>query len=79
MRKNIYNVQVLMESQKQCDRMKQICIKYSLHYWRNIMVWEFIDKDDTFRYGESGFYIHGEPNKFEKVTETEFVKLLKNE
>jgi len=79
MDKKIFTVQVSMESQEQCNRMKQICMKHFLHYWRNIMVWQFIDKDDTFRYSESGFYIHGEPNEFERVTETEFINLLQNE
>ncbi len=47
MKKTIYNVYVLMESQEQCDRMKQVCIDYGLPYW------EF---EDAFKFNEDGEY-----------------------
>jgi len=78
--KTIYNTYVVMESQEQCDRMKQLCIDNGLK----------VDDTDTFlwRYcypcifeaTDEEFYIPIEYIKTNqnKVTEQEFIKLLKN-
>lgn len=80
----IYNVYVEMESQEQCNRMKKLCIDNGLPYWNHKLGFEF----DKFRFNEFSFaQFHKEfyigldevydVNKT-KVTEEQFIELLKN-
>ena len=39
--KTIYNVAVLMESQEQCNRMKQLCIDNGLPIWDDDLAFEY--------------------------------------
>lgn len=85
MKKTIYNVYVVMESQEQCERMKQLCIDYGLPIWNDDIAFSF--DTDNFNY-----FLHSldltfavwltlesiaEVTDFTKVTETEFIELLK--
>jgi hypothetical protein len=84
MKKTIYNVAVLMESQEQCDRMKQLCIDNGLPITPRRIY-------DGFKYCD-GFYKHffyslevfqvwnTDPESQRiRVTESEFIELLKQE
>jgi len=81
MEKTIYNVFIKMESQEQCDRMKQICINNGLDYEKDKGDFNFLDDGtDVFRFSNSfkAFSIWDENERFERVTEKEFIELLKN-
>ena len=78
--KAIYNTYVVMESQEQCDRMKQLCIDNGLKFNNNFSM--FPCKDDvSYRY----FYYYadefcnwrGDIEDKEQITEQEFIELLK--
>lgn len=84
--KTIYNTYVVMESQEQCDRMKQLCIDNDLPIWNfPILVGE--DYEDLgftlfelsrfFRYGITKFYVGSSICNKIQVTEQEFINLLK--
>ena len=79
MKKTIYNVAVLMESQAQCDRMKQLCLDNGLPIWEDEASFEKIeDEENNFGFGfDDEFYV-GIPHKKPLVTEYEFIELLKN-
>ena len=67
MNKTIYNTYVVMESQEQCDRMKQVCIDNNL-------------PEDVFRASKlyETFSIWYFNPKYMQVTEQEWLELLKN-
>jgi len=84
--KTIYNTYVVMESQKQCDRMRKLCLDNRLPIWINnsfVFSEEFgnqfyytIDPyQDLFIYG---FTILNNSEHKHEITEQEFIKLLKN-
>lgn len=85
MKKTIFNVYVVMESQEQCERMKQLCIDNGLPIWNCKAGWEFINEFKcSFTYDElydkEFFVFIGESNQLKnktKVTESEFIELLK--
>jgi len=71
-----------MESQEQCDRMKQLCIDNEVVIFKTFF--EYKDKS-IFTCDEDDFYIMRSPcnileykNSKHKITEQEFIKLLKN-
>jgi hypothetical protein len=79
--KTIYNVAVLMDSQEQCDRMKQLCIDNGLPIWEDEIAFEY-SKD--FQYftsyqDDKQFFIgyHHYLSIYELITEAEFIELLK--
>ena len=77
----IYDVHVEMQDQAQCDRMKQLCIDNGLEYWKNERAFNFLKTSNNYfelNYGvEFGIYDDVIQNKT-KVTEQEFIELLKN-
>lgn len=76
--KTIYNVYVKMESQEQCDRMKQVCFDNGLPYSKKEIAFEYdSDFGNAFRYTECNQFGVYEPYNKTKVTESEFLKLLK--
>ena len=81
MKKTIYNVYVPMESQEQCDRMKQLCIDYGLKYWRDEIAFQFdgLEHNPFFKWNDdfSNWDGYGNSN-YIQVTEQEFIELLKN-
>ncbi len=80
MKKTIYNVAVLMENQETCDRMKQLCIDNGLPYWK---FYEYSFKLGAyckyFRCVDDEFFVAGPSNNQPLVTESEFIKILKQE
>jgi len=86
--KNIYNVFVKMQSQEQCDRMKQLCIDNKIPFWRNFkgfelektidnrqLLFSFSDPyQEFFVYYQSGLKYDSPKTE---VTEEEFINLLK--
>lgn len=79
--KTIYNTYVVMESQEQCDRMKQLCIDNGLKVWEDEMSFEHsVEKysNNSFGYGlECEFYVGHSVYDKEQITEQEFIELLK--
>ena len=80
MKKTIYNVYVLMESQEQCDRMKKICLDFNLPIWDKSFSFEFLHDKEVFGFdNKSSFFVM---DKLDwdcleyMVTEDEFIKLL---
>lgn len=80
-KKTIYNVYVKMESQEQCDRMKQLCIDNELPYWKDeiAFLYDRLFSEFSYLYGFDEFFIGtgGIPGNKTKVTEKEFIELLK--
>lgn len=80
--KTIYNVYVPMESQEQCDRMKQLCIDYDLPIWGYKKAfyfesWMYFFYSDFREFAVDSYL--GKPKKdYIQVTEQEFIELLKN-
>lgn len=79
--KTIYNTYVVMESQEQCNRMKQLCVDNELPIWDSNSGWEWIGTDDIFanNLGDE-FFILANKNcvpESAQVTEQEFIELLK--
>lgn len=81
--KTIYNTYVVMESQEQCDRMKQLCIDNNLPIWENVFLFDKrynnlfgkIDCDFWVTYEKSNVL---EVKQYKtQVTEEEFIELLK--
>ena len=73
----IYNVYVEMQDQAQCDRMKQLCIDNGLNI-RNTL-WVYIGDYFSFFDVEFGIFYKGTEDPYQtKVTEQEFIELLKN-
>jgi hypothetical protein len=80
MKKTIYNVAVLMESQEQCDRMKQLCIDNGLPYWDKGVGFRFdLEYENYFRIVFDEFYVTFSDLRKTLVTESEFIQLLKQE
>jgi len=88
MEKTIYNTFVHMESQEQCDRMKQICIDNGLKIWEDAIAFLYDYKIgyskktiSIFSYSDIEFAVWEELEKSRdfnfKVTEQEFIELLK--
>jgi len=79
MKKTIYNVYVVMESQEQCDRMKQLCIDNRLHYCKWNEAFYMCEDNSYLSYCDlNGFAIYGGTISTEiQVTESEFIELLK--
>lgn len=79
--KNIHNVFVRMESQEQCDRMKQLCIDNNLPIW-NDFDFKPMSKQREYIYfyfydGDFCNYLSNSEN-YSEVTEQEFIELLKS-
>ena len=76
----IYNVSVEMQDQAQCDRMKQLCIDNGLSIGMDIL-WDYT-LGESFSYFNTTktFFIMFIDNNDQntKVTEQEFIELLKN-
>lgn len=79
--KTIYNTYVEMESQEQCDRMKQLCIDNGLDIWEYELSFTFIDDYRLFEFAYFDFYVTNKLQECskQKITEQEFIKLLKKE
>lgn len=79
--KTIYNTFVKMESQVECDRMKQLCIDNDLPIGKLESSFELIENIGYlfFHYSENSkaFYIGDNHYNFEKITKQEFIELLK--
>jgi len=83
MENTIYNVYVPMESQSQCYRMKQLCLDNGLPIWEHPSAFNFNDEYDVFAlaYDTNEFFIlayKSDCPNYKEVTESEFIKLLKN-
>ena len=78
---SIYNIYVEMESQEQCDRMKQVCVDNGLPIWDDAISFVFFNMNDNLTYSKTdGFFIacsHDESKT--EVTESEFLNILKDE
>jgi len=87
--KTIYNTYVVMESQEQCDRMKQLCIDNGLPYWDDETAFDYttynkicsfnydIDDKEFYTinpYNEEQWYLD---EKLTEITEQEFIELIK--
>ena len=73
----IYNVYVEMKSQAQCDRMRQLCIDNGLAVWN--VFYFYIGDYFAFYDIEFGIFNKGTEDPYQtKVTEQEFIELLKN-
>ena len=80
--KTIYNTYVVMESQEQCDRMKQLCIDNGLPIWRISFAFDFFIKSkNVFSFSEKSneFFIYDfmDIDDQTQITEQEFIELLK--
>jgi hypothetical protein len=77
--KTIYNTYVEMESQEQCDRMKQLCIYNGLPIWGYSRAFEICREKSYFGFKDEfavfSTYLEGEI----EITEQEFIKLLQDE
>ena len=78
--KTIYNTYVVMESQEQCDRMKQLCIDNGL------LTWEDKNESAFHYFSEYRFFCANSINEFFirkhieqeiEIYEQEFIELLK--
>lgn len=80
--KTIYNTFIKMESQEQCDEMKQICIENNLPIGKLESSFELIEEIGYlfFHYSENSkaFFIGDNYYKFKKITKQEFLELIKN-
>jgi hypothetical protein len=82
--KTIYNTYVVMQSQEQCDRMKQLCIDNDLDIWEYHEAFDYTSNSDIFNFPNEveWFFVHPlEGNEKliinkTKVTEEEFINLL---
>ena len=79
MEKTIYNVYVIMESQEQCDRMKQLCIDNGLLIWDIELGFELLMDEVNFNFhiDSEEFFVSSNIEDKTQVTETEFIELLK--
>lgn len=81
--KTIYNTYVVMESQKQCDRMKQLCIDNGLPIPYNYKNFEMDENNNLFHYTEwqEIFFVFSNMSNVDdsqtQITEKEFIELLK--
>ena len=76
----IYNTYVVMESQEQCDRMKQLCVDNNLPIWEDEddkdLAFTLFNLSKFFKYGIKEFYVGAYTYNCTKVTEQEFINLL---
>lgn len=82
--KTIYNTYVEMESQEQCDRMKQLCIDNGLRIWDVKMAFDIELHSRIFRHSTGNefigdFAVYNSIDELTKITEQEFIELLKNQ
>jgi len=82
MKKSIYNTFIVMESQEQYDRMKQLCIDNGLPYWVESLGFIYnVLHGNQFYYTELGigghFVILYNSEHTTQATEQEFIELLK--
>lgn len=76
----IFNVYVAMDSQETCDRMKQLCLDNGLPIWEMFFVfWKHLKQNNFFGYDSKTkeFAIHEFCKQKTKVSEAEFIELLK--
>ena len=81
----IFNTYVEMESQEQCDRMKQLCLDNGLPIWSSDIAFKFFKGDEIAKdkkYFESekaskDFFVTAFKEQKNKVTEQQFINLLK--
>ena len=78
MKKTIYNVAVLMDSQETCDRMKQLCIDNGLPYSADENAFVIIGMLKYFGFYREYFDTWALSSRTQ-VTESEFIELLKQE
>jgi len=75
MKKTIYNVYVVMESQEQCDRMKQVCVDNGLPIdYGFIFDCKYFEYSELFQEWNVWLTVDHEKTK---VTESEFLEILK--
>lgn len=76
--KTIYNTYVVMKSQKQCDRMKKLCIDNNLPIWKSELAFELLMDEIYFSFirGSSEFYVSSNIENKTRVSEKEFINLL---
>jgi len=79
MEKTIYNVYVVMESQEQSDRMKQLCIDNGLLIWDIELGFELLMDEVNFNFhiDSEEFFVSSNIEDKTQETETEFIELLK--
>jgi hypothetical protein len=85
--KTIYNVAVLMDSQEQCDRVKQLCLDNGLPIWKHKYAFIYIEEGEVFgsvydsNIEDNEFFVFRKQDLLEKtlITEAEFIELLKQE
>lgn len=77
----IYNTFIKMESQEECDKMKQICIDNELPIGKFQTSFELIKSLGYlfFHYSENSkvFFIGDNYYNFKKITKKEFIELIK--
>lgn len=86
MRKSIYNVFIKMESQEQCDRMKQLCIDNNLPIWEHHIGFMYDEEYGNEFYStpisdanyKAVFGVLYKSEHSNEVTEKGFIKLLKS-
>lgn len=85
-KKTIYNTYVVMESKKQCDRMKQLCIDNGLPIWKEYKAFHFSNiYKNVFHYNfmvtgvfSVAWYSKTNIKGLTQITEQEFIELLKS-
>lgn len=72
--KTIFNTYIEVESQKQADRLKQVCIDNRLPIWDRKLAFEVLPINRFFQYVDVGgdFWIMSDDDKL-KVTEPEWM------
>jgi len=77
--KTIYNTYVKMESQEQCDRMKQLCIDNGLNIRNALIGFKLLETNKFFCVDEDGdFCVIIPTNKQHyEITEQEFIELIR--
>jgi len=85
MKKTIFNVYVVMDSQATCDRMKKLCIDNGLDYWNSSYAFNFNHNGNVFAFDDSDFFDKSffvfanksDCKEYFQVTELDFINLLK--
>ena len=78
MKKTIYNVYVVMKSQEQCDRMKQLCIDNGLPIPEMKYYFNMCQDISNFAYWGNKFAVWDDNCIGQtQITECEFIELLK--
>jgi len=78
MNQKIYNIQIQMTCQADADRMKQICLDYSLKYWDDEIAFQYWGELDKFLYTETdGFGVYTTRwSDNEPITIEQFLEIL---